>query len=130
MAENPNEALHHKGHAAFAANDNDTLGLLIADDSLWHVAGKSLLSGDYRGREAVFGFFAKLGELSGGTLEIQDDEILGGEERTVALFTLTATRGDKTLNADFCEVVRWRDGQVIEDWGFAFDQYTYDEFWS
>ncbi len=31
---------------------------------------------------------------------------------------------------DLCEVVRWRDGQVIEDWGFAFDQYTYDEFWS
>jgi len=26
--------------------------------------------------------------------------------------------------------VRWENGQVAEDWGFAFDQHAYDEFWS
>lgn len=26
--------------------------------------------------------------------------------------------------------LRWENGQVAEDWGFAFDQYGYDEFWS
>ena len=130
MAENPNVALHRKGHEAFSRGDKDTLAEIIAEDTVWHNAGKGPLSGEYSGRDAVFGFFEQLAELTGGTLEIEDQYFLGSEERTVALFRFTATRGDKTLNADLCEVVSWRDGQVIEEWLFAFDQYTYDDFWS
>ena len=130
MAENPNVALHRKGHEAFSRGDKDTLAEIIAEETVWHTAGRSLISGEYSGRDGVFAFLEQMAELTSGTLEIEDQYFLGNGDRTVALFRLTATRGDKTLNADFCEVVRWRDGQVIEDWGFAFDQYTYDEFWS
>jgi hypothetical protein len=34
------------------------------------------------------------------------------------------------LEFDLCEVVRWRDGQVAEEWLLVDDQYAYDEFWS
>ncbi len=125
-----NVALHRKGHEAFSGNDMNTLTELIAEDTLWHNAGTGTLSGDYKGRDAVFGFFDKLAELSEGTIWIHEDDFLGSETRSVALFRITATRGDKKLDADYCEVVRWENGQVAEDWGFAFDQSTFDEFWS
>ena len=130
MTEHANAALLRKGHEAFSENDMETLTELIAEDVLWHVAGKGPLSGEYHGREAVFGFFNKLGELSDGTMKIDDHDFLGTDEHAVALFKITATRAGKTLDANFCEIVHWRNGQVAEDWGFAYDQYTFDEFWS
>ena len=125
-----NVALHRKGHEAFSRGDMDYLAELFAPDVLWHVAGRSPLAGDHRGRDAVFEFFGRLAQLSGGTIELEDQFFLGESDRTVALFKLKATRGEKVLDHDFCEVVRWENGKVAEDWGFAFDQYTYDEFWS
>ncbi len=68
MAEHPNAVLHRRGHEAFARGDMETLTKLIAEDTVWHVSGRSPISGDLLGREAVFGFFAKLNELSGGRL--------------------------------------------------------------
>ncbi len=134
MAEHPNAALHRKGHEAFSTGDMATLTELIAEDTLWHTAGRSPIAGDYRGRDAVFEFLAKLAELSEGTMKIQDHDFLASDEHadqhTVALFNITAARAGKTLDANYCEVVHWRDGQVVEDWGFAFDQYAFDEFWS
>lgn len=130
MTDNQNVALLRKGHQAFSNQDRDTLTEVIADDVVWHVAGRSQLSGDYQGRAAVFAFFDKVGERSGGTMRIEDQDFLGSDERAVALFKVSATRAGKTLEADYCEVTRWRNGQVIEDWGFAFDQYAWDEFWS
>ncbi len=130
MEEHPNVALHRSGHEAFSSGDRDKLAQLIAEDTLWHIAGKSPLSGDCQGREAVFGFFDKLAELSGGTIRIKDHDFLGSDEHTIALFQITASREGKTLEANYCEVVHWRDGQVAEDWGVAFDQYAFDEFWS
>ncbi len=53
MAEHSNAALLRKGHKAFSNGDRATLTEIIAEDVLWHVAGKSPFSGDYRGREAV-----------------------------------------------------------------------------
>ncbi len=130
MAEHPNVALHRRGHEAFARGDRNALAQIIGENTLWHTAGKSPVSGDYQGRESVFGFFDRLAELSGGTLKIKDHDFLGSDEHTVALFQISASRGGKALEANYCEVVHWRDGQVVEDWGFAYDQYTFDEVWS
>lgn len=130
MTDNPNIALHRRGHEAFSRGDLDTLAEILAEDTLWHVAGRSPISGEYEGRDAVFELFATLGELSGGTIELEDQFFMGDGDRTVALFRITASRDGERLEADFCEVVRWENGRVAEDWGFAFDQYAYDEFWS
>ena len=130
MAEHPNAALLRKGHEAFSNGDMATLTEIIAENTLWHIAGKGPLAGDYQGREAVFGFFKKLGELAGGTFKIKDHDFLGTDDHAVALFKMTAIRAGKTLDANFCEVVHWRNGQIVEDWGFAYDQYAFDEFWS
>ncbi len=51
----PNEDLVRSGYAAFATGDMATLDELFADDIAWHAPGRNQLSGDYVGKEAVFG---------------------------------------------------------------------------
>jgi hypothetical protein len=130
MTGNPNVAQHRRGHEAFSRGDMDTLGEIIAEDTVWHHAGKSVIAGNYEGRDAVFALFGRMGELTDGTLELEDQCFMGDGDRTVALFRFSGSRGGERLMADFCEVVRWENGKVAEDWGFALDQNAYDEFWS
>ena len=59
MSEHTNVALHRKVHEAFSRGDMDTLTEMIAEDVVWHSPGKSQISGDFRGREAVEGGSSK-----------------------------------------------------------------------
>lgn len=71
----PNEDLVRRGFAAFGAGDIATLGELFADDIVWHVGGRSPISGDYKGKDEVFGFFAQLAERAGGTLHVDVHDV-------------------------------------------------------
>ena len=130
MAEHPNAALLRNGYAAFATGDMATLRELFADDIVWHVSGASPLAGDYNGREAVFAFFSRSTELSGGTLRIELHDVVANDEHAVALARETASRQGKRLNAREAHVYHVRNGKVTEFWSFAEDQRAEDEFWS
>lgn len=132
MSDNPNAALHRKAHEAFANGDMDKLGEMIAEDTVWHSPGKSLISGEFHGREAVFGeFFAKMDELSGGSAKfVEHLDYLGNEERSVALFQFSAARNGKTMKVGVCEIIRWSNGQIAEARSYCDDQYRWDAFWS
>ncbi len=132
MSEHPNAALHRKAHEAFSTDDMDKLGEMIAEDTVWHSPGKSLISGEFRGREAVFGeFFAKMDELSGGTAKIvEHQDYLANDEHSVAFFRFAATRSGKTSEFRVCEDIRWRNGQIVEEWTYLDDQYGWDALWS
>lgn len=68
MAEHPNAARIRSAYAAFAGGDLSTLNDYFAEDVLFHVQGRNQLSGDYNGRDAVYGFFGKVMQLSEGIL--------------------------------------------------------------
>jgi uncharacterized protein len=122
--------LIQKGFDAFAAGDMDTMDDLFADDAVWHVAGRGPHAGDYTGKEAIFGYFGRLMEESGGTLRNEVADILTSSERAVALTTLHAERNGKRIDADSMITFKIRDGKVTEAWAGSFDQYALDEFWS
>ena len=130
MGEHPNAALHRSGHDAFLRGDMSFLSGLLADDTVWHWPGKSRISGVLKGKEAVFEAFERVNELTEGNFRFEDLDFLASDERTVALSRVSATRGGETLEYDMCEMVRWRDGQIVEEWVFFEDQYAVDEFWS
>ena len=46
------------GYQAFADGDMARLGELFADEAVWHAPGQNPLSGDYRGKDAIFALFA------------------------------------------------------------------------
>src|SRR3954451_22862530 len=92
MADHPNVELLRKGYNAYSTGDADVLNDLFADDITWHVTGRSALSGDYKGKEQVFGFFGKIMELSGGTSKLEVHDILANDNHGVVLVTGTASR--------------------------------------
>ncbi len=126
----PNEELTRRGYAAFSSGDMDTLNELFADDLVWHVGGRSPLAGDYRGKDAVFGFFARTVEMSGGTFRLEVHDILANDEHVVALAAARGEREGKTLQDNSVQVLHVKDGKVTESWFHPGDAYATDEFWS
>jgi ketosteroid isomerase-like protein len=126
----PNEDLVRRGYAAFGTGDMATLGELFADDIVWHVGGRSPITGDYTGKAQVFGFFAALAERAGGTFRIDIHDVLANDEHAVALVKVTGEREEKTLDDNGVQVFHVRDGQVTETWFHPHDEYAADDFWS
>ena len=53
---------------------------------------------------------------------------MGEGEYSTALMKVTATRGSASLDAVVVEIVKWRDGQIVEEWFMPSDQATWDTF--
>lgn len=128
MAEHPNVVRHRRGHDAFRSGDMETLAEVIAEDTLWYWPGRSQLGGELRGRDAVFSAFATIGELT-SDIAMVDVDFLASDDRTASFTRTTVTRDGESLEYEFCEICRWENGQVAEEWVFVRDLYAYDEFW-
>jgi len=127
MAEHPNVTLIKDGYAAFAKGDLAVLNDLFAEDLLWHEPGRNQLAGDYRGREAVFGLFGKLMEVTEGSFHIDPHTVLADDEHAVALVVTAVSRGGRSIKTNEAHVFHLRDGKVVEFWNASFDPYAFDE---
>jgi ketosteroid isomerase-like protein len=130
MAEHPNTELVRKGYDAFAKGDMEVLQELFADDIVWHEGGRNPLSGDYRGRDTVFGLFGKLMELTEGTASIEVHDVVANDTHAVALVTVSASRGARRWSGSSADVMHIRNGQVVEFWDNLTDRYGFDELLS
>jgi len=127
MAEHSNVARIRDGYAAFAKGDFTVLNDLFAEDLLWHNPGRNQLAGDYQGREAVYGLFGRLMELTGGSFGLDIQSVFADDEHGVALVVSSASRGGLSARATDAHIFRLRDGQVVEFWNASTDPYAYDE---
>jgi uncharacterized protein len=127
MAEHPNVARLRDGYAAFAKGDFAALNDLFAEDLLWHVGGRNQLSGDYRGRDAVFGLFGKQAEVTEGSVQLDLHAVFADDEHGVALVVGTASRGGRSITTNDVHVFHLRDGKVVEFWDASTDPYAFDE---
>jgi ketosteroid isomerase-like protein len=104
---------------------------LLADDVVWHVPGRNLLSRDYLGKSEVAAFWARARELSGGTLRIELLDVLGGENYGIALVRVFAERKGRSLGGQFqAFTYRFEDSKIAEFWFMVEDRYAVDAFWS
>ena len=127
----PNAALLIRALEAFGAGDRVTLDEVFDDDVVWHLAGSSAVSGEYRGKQEVFdGYFARLQELTGGTFRPEAHDVMGGVGHAVLLARATAERESRTLDVNECLVFHISQGRITECWQAAFDQDAWDAFWS
>jgi uncharacterized protein len=117
----PNGELIRRGFDAFAAGDMNTIDGLFADDISWHAPGTGVLSGDYHGKEQVFGLFGRLLELTEGSFQQEIHAILADDDHVVVL---TTSRQDKPKPFTGNQVFVWhvRDGKVVECWAIQADQ--------
>ena len=85
------------------------------------------MSGEYRGRDAVFGFFGKLMEVTQGSFHADLHALFADEEHGVALVVLTASRGGRSVEVNEAHVFHLRDGKVVEFWNASTDMYAFNE---
>jgi uncharacterized protein len=85
MGDHPNAVALRKGYAAFAAGDMDTVSSLFADGIVWHQAGSGPLAGDFTGKDAVFGTFGQLIQLTGGTYGQEIHDVLANDDHAVVM---------------------------------------------
>ncbi|MDP9340877.1 MAG: nuclear transport factor 2 family protein [Actinomycetota bacterium] len=125
----PNEELVRKGYAAFLGGDLAALNDLFADDIVWHAPGNNQLSGDFHGKDEVFGQFAKVFELTGGTFTLEIHDVIGNDEHTVVLARATGEKDGKKLDDNSVQVFHITGGKVTEQWLYPANQQATDEFW-
>ncbi len=111
--------------------DFEALRAFYHEDIVWHVGGDHPLSGTYEGRNALFEYFTRVRELTGGTLRLHPASIVAFDDH-IALFTrVTAQRGSKALDVVLSQTFRiGPDGRWIEYRAVPDDQDAIDEFWS
>ena len=131
MSVDTNGELIRRFHDAQRRGDAATVMETLADDVVWHVPGKNLLSRAYRGKVEVAGFFARVRELSGGTVRTELIDVLGGETFGIALVRVFAEREGKSLDGQFqAFTYRLKNGKIAEFWFMVEDRYAVDAFWS
>jgi hypothetical protein len=116
---------HHQPHPS----PEQTLRELYAALA-FHVPGRGINAGDHRGPAKVLALFARTLELTGGSLQLELQDVAVGREHVLALSRYTASGPSGHLDHRLCHVLRVSDGQVLESWYFTRDQYAVDAFWS
>ncbi|MGA8296363.1 MAG: nuclear transport factor 2 family protein [Acidimicrobiales bacterium] len=130
MAEHPNVELTRRGYAAFSKGDFADLTDVFADDIVWHVPGPGPLAGTYRGRDAVFGMFARLAEETGGTFRLEVHDVVANDDHSVALVTGFASRGGKSFESREAHVFHVKGGKITEFWESTTEPEAAVEFWT
>jgi ketosteroid isomerase-like protein len=126
-----NEDTVRKGYEAFGQGDMDTLRSLMTPDVVHSVPGKSRVSGEHKGVDAVLGYYGQLFELTGGTLKADlqsaKDE---GADKVVAVHHLTAQRGGKSYDQNETLTFTLTGGKISRLDESHPDQAAFDDFFS
>jgi hypothetical protein len=128
ITEHPNAATVRSLYAAIGAKDMNELTRLISPDVTMLLPGRSLLAGRYDGRDALFGYFGRLGAISGGTYRSELLELYSSDEQVVAVQHGTGTRGDRALDAHAAIVFELTDGVITAATVHQRRQDEWDEF--
>ena len=131
MTDHPNAMMISRLYELFSQGDMEGFLESFAEDVVWHVPGRCPIAGDYKGREAVAGYFTAIDEMSGGTYRVSDvHDVVADDEHVVGLHHSVATRPGKTYDYNETIIFHVRDGKITEVWEVYGDQYEIDEFWS
>jgi uncharacterized protein len=122
--------LVRRGYEAFNAGDLAALNELFAEDAVWYVPGRGVLSGAKQGREAIMAFFGEVGSRSQGSFRATVRDVVGGDNHTVGIHQGHAERNGKTLDLATVLVFVLRDGQVVEVREFFEETARAEEFWA
>jgi uncharacterized protein len=125
----PNEELLQAYCDAAYTGMEDIRGL-FTEGFTSHVPGSNAVSGDYRGRDAAFGFFRQLVDRSDGTVRLRLLSSLADEHFGVAVVEETGTLDGERVSAKKVMVFRIVDGKLDEVWGHFYDQERVNRAWA
>jgi ketosteroid isomerase-like protein len=129
MPEHPNVETLREGYALFNKGEMAAAMESWSDDIVWHTPGNSPIAGDYRGKQEIAGFFAKMQGMGLTSMNLEVHDILANDEHAVAMIDVNVDRGDHHYEGKSVHVWHLRDGKATEFWGMAADQAAADAFW-
>jgi ketosteroid isomerase-like protein len=131
MPDHPNVTTIRDLFAALRQRDAATVTRLIPEDAVWLFPGRrGKLAGEHRGRDAILRFLASVMTLTEGTFELDIEDVIGGDDHVVVLFTGHAQRNGKTLDNPTCLRITMRDGLPSQFREFVWDLGHVDDFWA
>jgi uncharacterized protein len=103
----------------------------LADNAVWHVGGTHRHSGDYRGRDAILGYFDAIREATADTMRLEPLEVIANDRHGAAFLRVTAERDGRRLDSVVADAFRFDDqGRIVEFWASNANQAAIDEFWA
>ena len=130
MSAAENGALVRRIFDAFARGEGFALRGLFAEDAVWTVPGNGVMAGEYRGRDEIFRFLARLPKETEGTYSSELRDVLTSDERAAALYRASGTRHGRTLELDQVLLFRIQDRLVREVLALPSDPEAFEEFWA
>jgi ketosteroid isomerase-like protein len=131
MGEHPDVTLVRRGYEAFNNADLATLTELIADDATQHMVGDNLVSGHFKGRDAILGLYGRIAELTAGTYRVEIlQTFTDGDGTVVVVHRQTGTRDGKQLDNVQALIFTILDGKVVDLHDTSDDPAIDDAFYS
>lgn len=112
MAEHPNAARIRRGFAAFNVGDIDTLSELITEDAVQGMPGDHQLSGDHKGRQAIFEMYMRLAQVTDGTFRADLEAVYADDHVAVAIYRATGRRNGRALDQRSALIFEMIDGRA------------------
>jgi uncharacterized protein len=126
-----NAEIVRRGYEAFNTGDMKTLTELFDENASWHTPGRGPLASDYKGRDATFAYFGRLGGDTGGTFKAALQHLMKSDDgRVVGVHRNTAERAGKHLDVECCLVFELKNGRIVDGSEHFDNLYAWDEFWS
>jgi uncharacterized protein len=124
---NSNEHALKTAYAEVGRGNIDALMRLLSNEIVWCVSGQSPLAGDYRGKDGVLHFFARMAELYQGTLRLEVQDILANERRGIVLTAENFVHDSAHVAYRSVHHFEFRDGKC---WLFhALQDDAYNGYW-
>ena len=123
------DAFLARQRSMYAGGDLGPVEELLAEDVVWHVPGASPIAGEYRGREAVTGYFRARRELAGGAIQITKHGEAHHDEAVVQLADGRAVIAGEEVSWRTAGVYRVAGGRIAEAWLVPLDQQQFDRAW-
>ena len=129
--EHPNAALVRRLLEAFRARDVGAITALFAEDAVWHFPGRrGLLAGDHRGHAGILRFLAQVPEATGGSFNLEPEDVLASDAGAAVLFRGRGERKGRQLDNPTCLRLRIEGGRIAELWEFVWDLDHVEAFWA
>lgn len=126
-----NVNLVRKYFKALSENDFATVNSLLHDELIWHQPGKGILSGTFKGKEAVFVHLGNFTKLSNGTFAIDRVGYIAENNNLVAAeIHFKASFENKSIKMKGVDLFRIEADKIKEVWLFSEDIDAEDKFWT
>lgn len=126
----PNERLLRDEYAARSERNDTAFVGLLSDDVVWHVPGRSVIAGVYRGKAEVMKYVRRRRELAADTFQVVIHDVLANDQHGFVVASGRLIRGGKTVEWRAHGLYRFDAGKIAECWVLPEDQEQFDEIWS